>query len=405
MDIDIESSQSRTRIVLSKTSPIRKLADEIAMATNGTDDLFKEVFERNLVRDIVYRELDTENTIRDLYNGLKDHTAKSDNKLLFDYDADDIIEQNIYFKEIIEVVENVLKIMVNHRPYDTALKHLKHTLSYALIDYQPQNDGVDHINVYSKSKTKLGVLCSNFAHTPFKHPVHGHFASLEGFWYWLMLGKKFEDLRSLYGYRAKKYGVSKRAELSTNIPNTDDPAFRIEIKKALLCKFEQHDECRELLKESSLPLIHYYCWGEPPDNCKITYPRKHAWITDYITLIRDYLNKKADKVLVTGSKMLNRPDFIEAVYFQHGIRAVEFISGGDPGTDKAAEVVARKLEIPCHVIQTNWEKDGSSAGYRKNEALVDLCTLALIDWDGESKYTKNIIDLLDEVDKPKILIK
>lgn len=30
-----------------------------------------------------------------------------------------------------------------------------------------ENDGIDHINIYSKGKTELGCLLSNFAFSPF----------------------------------------------------------------------------------------------------------------------------------------------------------------------------------------------------------------------------------------------
>lgn len=39
--------------------------------------------------------------------------------------------------------------------------------------YTPDNDGITHINLYSKSRTVLGRQLSNFAHSPFKHPKYG----------------------------------------------------------------------------------------------------------------------------------------------------------------------------------------------------------------------------------------
>ena len=33
--------------------------------------------------------------------------------------------------------------------------------------FLPDNDGIDHINVFSRCKTKLGRILSNFAYTPF----------------------------------------------------------------------------------------------------------------------------------------------------------------------------------------------------------------------------------------------
>ena len=42
----------------------------------------------------------------------------------------------------------------------------------------PKLDGIEHINIYSKGKTELGRLLTNFAQTPFIHPEYGRFESV-----------------------------------------------------------------------------------------------------------------------------------------------------------------------------------------------------------------------------------
>ncbi len=73
-----------------------------------------------------------------------------------------------------------------------------------------EEDGITHINIYSKGKTELGRLMSNFALSPFSVPQHGEFKSIEGYWYWLSTGD--ESLRDLYGYEAKKAGRKLRGD-------------------------------------------------------------------------------------------------------------------------------------------------------------------------------------------------
>lgn len=70
----------------------------------------------------------------------------------------------------------------------------------------PDEDGITHINVYSKGKTELGQLLSNFAYTPFVHSEYGKFNSIEAFWYYYFTGCKHDDLKLLYGYKAKEKG-------------------------------------------------------------------------------------------------------------------------------------------------------------------------------------------------------
>lgn len=113
----------------------------------------------------------------------------------------------------------------------------------------PETDGIDHINVYSKGKTELGRLLSNFAYTPFKY--NGvKFASVEGFWYWWITEQ--DSLKDLYGIRAKTEGRKY-------------PPIRLEPRKDQLevvyyAKLRDNPHIVDLLVESELPLTHYYVY-------------------------------------------------------------------------------------------------------------------------------------------------
>lgn len=120
--------------------------------------------------------------------------------------------------------------------------------------YDPEEDGVTHINVYSKGRTELGRLMSNFAYSPFTHPFHGDFDSIEGYWYWLSTGD--DRLRKLSGYEAKKLGRELR---SADRPSDDlFTNFQVCIKEAIDAKVKSNGRLRELLRLSSLPFVHYY---------------------------------------------------------------------------------------------------------------------------------------------------
>lgn len=137
--------------------------------------------------------------------------------------------------------------------------------------YNPENDGIDHINVYSQANTELGRFLSNFAHYPQNTP-DGEFESLEGYWYWL---KTYDDrLRHLHGVDAKRLGRSLPA-----VSQVDKSKF----KKALKIKVFDN---KEFLLNSSLwnnieiPLTHYYVYNGN---------RKEAggqWIIEYLEQLR-----------------------------------------------------------------------------------------------------------------------
>jgi uncharacterized phage-like protein YoqJ/predicted NAD-dependent protein-ADP-ribosyltransferase YbiA (DUF1768 family) len=122
---------------------------------------------------------------------------------------------------------------------------------------EPKDDGITHINCYSKGNTELGRFLSNFAHTPFDCE-DGHFESVEGYWYWLGLSPAShrDDLRSLWGFEAKSRGRSLRGEDYPNVPN-----FREKILKAVFSKIEANPEMKRVVLSSTLPLVHYYVYG------------------------------------------------------------------------------------------------------------------------------------------------
>ena len=131
------------------------------------------------------------------------------------------------------------------------------------MSWDPKEDGITHLNVYSQGRTELGRLLSNFAHTPFFLESEGRFQSVEGYWYWLLTGD--DALRSMYGVSAKYQG--------RNAPliRTQDPTVQ-ELRKAYAAKLKAHPKIQELLRECKLPLTHYYVYDG-----RIVEPRGVQW--------------------------------------------------------------------------------------------------------------------------------
>lgn len=149
----------------------------------------------------------------------------------------------------------------------------------------PRDDGVKHINIYSKGSTKLGVMLSNFYLQPFKLEKYGHFASIEGFWYWLSTGKQHDVLRSLWGYGAKVVG--RKLE---RVPMPEEE-FRNEILYAIKVKILTNSELRKEFKNSTLPFVHYYYYG-PLDNAKVVeHDGRFSWLMDFFEKFRAELKQ------------------------------------------------------------------------------------------------------------------
>ena len=58
-----------------------------------------------------------------------------------------------------------------------------------------EDDGITHINVYSKGATALGRALSNFARIPVMVVPNGRFESVEAYWYWLRVMEVITLLR------------------------------------------------------------------------------------------------------------------------------------------------------------------------------------------------------------------
>lgn len=154
------------------------------------------------------------------------------------------------------------------------------------------SDGKDHINIYSRGKTELGRLLSNFAESPFNYPPYGKFKSVEGFWYWFLTGQRYDYLRNLSGWQAKKEGQKYRDDRVDKDSMTESQ--KETILEAIRCKLRQNKKIRILLKESTLPFEHYYEYGNNT-NCKRIHLPQYQWIVDEIERIRRILQGKLEK--------------------------------------------------------------------------------------------------------------
>ena len=148
--------------------------------------------------------------------------------------------------------------------------------------FNPDSDGVNHVNVYSGGKTELGRFLSNFAKTPFVCE-DGEFASIEGYWYWLGCNHpRREELRRSFGFGAKKLGRDLRSpDWGGNTPD-----FQGKIKRAIECKLNSYPAMKALLQHNTLPLKHYYVFGNGP-SAKIHFDHRSDWIIAHIASFQE----------------------------------------------------------------------------------------------------------------------
>ena len=137
----------------------------------------------------------------------------------------------------------------------------------------PNTDGIDHINIYSKAKTNLGMYLSNFTKSTIL-TVDGNFTSIEGYW----LGSRNDVLRELYGFRAKQIGKTlPRICVLTN------EEFQLKIRDACWIKIHSVPQYLNEFTNSVLPFEHYYAYGDKVIDAGF------KWLIDMWTQYREFI--------------------------------------------------------------------------------------------------------------------
>lgn len=156
----------------------------------------------------------------------------------------------------------------------------------------PENDGVTHINVYSRGRTVLGKLLSNFAEVIIDSPEYGRVHSIEGLWYYLITGEKHPELLSMSGWEAKKHGRN----FSRNFTISKEE-FRDKICSAITLKVMSSKRIYDLMKDSDfLPFTHYYV-----NDGNVRTPPNNEWILEHLEKLRKDIRDCSIKPLTKGN--------------------------------------------------------------------------------------------------------
>lgn len=80
------------------------------------------------------------------------------------------------------------------------------------------------------------------------------------------------------------------------------------------------------------------------------------------------------------------------------------ISGGAKGADSLAERYARTRCLPFTVYSADWGLHGRSAGFIRNDQIVDAAEMLIAFWDGTSKGTEHCIEMARRRYEPENII-
>jgi hypothetical protein len=72
------------------------------------------------------------------------------------------------------------------------------------------------------------------------------------------------------------------------------------------------------------------------------------------------------------------------------------VSGHARGADTLGEKYAQDEGFTLEIYPAQWKKFGKGAGYRRNEQMAEVADALIAFWNGSSKGTKHMIDIMNE---------
>ena len=109
------------------------------------------------------------------------------------------------------------------------------------------------------------------------------------------------------------------------------------------------------------------------------------------------------KVIIAGSRTISSIACIVNAVDQSGFDITEVVSGMARGVDSLAIDFANLNRIPVHKFPADWNKYGKSAGYIRNQQMAEFADALIAIWDGQSKGTKHMIDIMQKTNKPAFI--
>lgn len=110
------------------------------------------------------------------------------------------------------------------------------------------------------------------------------------------------------------------------------------------------------------------------------------------------------KLAIVGSRDFNNYDLFKQWTVKLFRHHMEIISGGARGADTLAKKYSKDYFCPYTEFPADWDKYGKSAGFIRNQLIVDNCDMVLAFWDGKSKGTQDTINKAKKAKKPTLIV-
>jgi hypothetical protein len=99
------------------------------------------------------------------------------------------------------------------------------------------------------------------------------------------------------------------------------------------------------------------------------------------------------RTIIAGSRGVTDQSIVDKAIADSGFTITAVISGTARGVDRMGEDWARRHRIPIERYPAQWDIDGRSAGYKRNELMGFMADALIAIWDSESRGTKHMINI------------
>lgn len=110
------------------------------------------------------------------------------------------------------------------------------------------------------------------------------------------------------------------------------------------------------------------------------------------------------RVIVAGSRGFNDYPLL-ANKLHHLLKEkvktyeIVIVSGTAQGADKLGEMWASRNGHRVERFPADWNQFGKRAGYLRNEDMARYADAAVVFWDGQSRGSKHMIDIMEKLNK------
>ena len=99
------------------------------------------------------------------------------------------------------------------------------------------------------------------------------------------------------------------------------------------------------------------------------------------------------RTIIAGSRGVNNMETLELAMSKCGWTPTVVLCGMAKGADRMGRLWAQKRGIPVEEYPARWLEHGKAAGMIRNRLMAEKGEALVALWDGESRGTKNMIDL------------